>query len=174
MADTSDNELQLTPPEISAKALDVTNNLLPQKSRNMYEKLYVQFMDWRKSKSINSFSEDVLLVYFEELSPNMKSSTLCTHYSILKSTLNIKHQIDLSKYSKLNSLLKRKSEGYKGKIAKTFSPDELKTFINEAPDIKYLMIKVATIFGIMGACRRHELHQLKVDNEQFHENVILR
>lgn len=64
----------------------------------------------------------------------------------MKSTLNIKHQIDLSKYSKLNSLLKRKSEGYKGKIAKTFSPDELKTFINEAPDIKYLMIKVNSLY----------------------------
>lgn len=74
----------------------------------------------------------------------MKSSTLWTHYSILKSTLNIKHQIDLPKYSKLKSLLKRKSEGYKGKKSKVFSPDELKTFINEAPDIKYLMIKVST------------------------------
>ena len=77
MSDTnSDSDTELTPPEISAKALEVSNNLLPHKSRKMYEKFYRQFMDWRKTKSINSFSENVLLVYFEELSLSMKSSTL--------------------------------------------------------------------------------------------------
>ena len=50
MMDTSDSEIQLTPLEILAKALDVTNNSLPQ-----------------KSGCTNSFSENVLLVYFEEL-----------------------------------------------------------------------------------------------------------
>ncbi|PSN39688.1 hypothetical protein C0J52_22264 [Blattella germanica] len=73
MSDTnSDSDTELMPPEISVKALEVSNNLIPHKSRKMYEKFYRQFMDWRKTKSINSFSENVLLVYFEELSLSMK------------------------------------------------------------------------------------------------------
>ncbi|PSN55395.1 hypothetical protein C0J52_11067 [Blattella germanica] len=53
MSDTnSDSDTELTPPEISAKALEVSNNLLPHKSRKMYEKLYLQFMDWRNTKSL--------------------------------------------------------------------------------------------------------------------------
>ncbi|PSN54429.1 hypothetical protein C0J52_06665 [Blattella germanica] len=40
----SDSNTELTPPEISAKALEVSINLLPDKSRKMYEKFYRQFM----------------------------------------------------------------------------------------------------------------------------------
>lgn len=100
------------------------------------------FMTWRIKRNVNSFSENVLLVYFEEMSKTMKSPTLWTNYSVLKTTLNVKHGIDISQYKKLYSLLKQKSVGYNGKKAKVFSTDEIKTFIDEAPDNTHLLIKV--------------------------------
>ncbi|KAJ8940418.1 hypothetical protein NQ318_009347 [Aromia moschata] len=46
--------------------------------------------------------------------------------------------IDISKYKKLHTFLKRKSEGYIGKKSKTFSPEEIRTFVDEAPDNQFL------------------------------------
>ena len=145
MSESSDEDC-LTPPEILQEAMAITSNLLPQKSKKKYEKLYEQFMDWKVKQNITSFSENVMIVNFEQLSESNKASTLWVHYSILKTTLNIKHKLDISKYAKLYTLLKRKSEGYQPKKSKTFSPTEIKTFIDEAPDDKYLLLKVSIVF----------------------------
>ncbi|PSN38549.1 hypothetical protein C0J52_14813 [Blattella germanica] len=115
MFSTDDTEFSSTPPDIIEEASDVVNNLLPVKSEK---------------------------VYFEEMSKTMKFPTLWTNYSVLKTTLNVKHGIDISQYTKLYSLLKQKSVGYNGKKAKIFSTDEIKTFIDEAPDNTHLLIKV--------------------------------
>lgn len=145
MSENSDIEgIPSTPPHISEKAENAAKNLLPQKSKKVYEKLYQRFMDWRNTNNISTFSENVLIAYFQELMETMKSSSIWTHYSIIKSLININHNIDISKYKKLQALLKRKSEGYVGKKSKIFSPEQLKTFIDEAPDEIYLFIKVST------------------------------
>lgn len=94
----SDTSFDNTPPDISNAAKDISNQLLPEKSRKQYEKAYQDFMNWKISKSSTSFSEDVLLVYFQELSEKFKSSSLWTFYSMLKSTLSINHNVDISKY----------------------------------------------------------------------------
>ncbi|KAK5645176.1 hypothetical protein RI129_006476 [Pyrocoelia pectoralis] len=173
MSDKSNDEITSTPPDITEKAMVATNNLLPEKSRKIYEKFYNQFMEWRTKNNIASYSENVLIVYFEELSNKIKSPSLWTRYSIRKSTLNIKNQINIAQYPKLHALLKRKSEGYNGKKSKTFSPNEIKTFINEAPDSNYLLTKVVLIFGIMGACRRQEMHSLKFNDVSDLKTLIL-
>lgn len=142
MCDRESEIEYLTPPEFLERATRATSNL-PARSAKAYEKLYSQFMNWRDSNFITSFSEDVLNDYFNELiSKNLKSTTLCVHYSILKSTLLVKHNVDISKYSRLHTLLKRKSEGYEPKKSKTFTTKEIKQFIEEAPDDKYLLSKV--------------------------------
>ncbi|PSN56030.1 hypothetical protein C0J52_21359, partial [Blattella germanica] len=80
----------------------------------------------------------------------------------------------ISQYKKLYSLLKRKSVGYNGKKeAKVFSTDEIKTFTDEAPDNTHLLIKVVLILGVMGACRRQELHDLKFDDVQYLGSSLL-
>ncbi|KAK5641228.1 hypothetical protein RI129_009775 [Pyrocoelia pectoralis] len=133
----SDDEITSTPPDITEKAMVATNNLLPEKSRKIYEKFYNQFMEWRTKNNIASYSENVLIVYFEELSNKIKSPSLWTRYSILKSTLNIKNQINIAQYPKLHALLK------------------------------------LLIFGIMGACRRHEMHSLKFNDVSDLKTLIL-
>lgn len=144
MSSENDVEMCETPLDIRDAATTVADNLLPEKSRKQYEKSYKDFMDWKTVKKATSFSENVLLVYFQEISTKFKPCTLWTIYSMLKSTLNIKHEVDISKYCKLIAFLKRKSEGYTGKKSKTFLPEEIKKFLNEAPDKLYLMQKVSS------------------------------
>lgn len=137
----SDSEVY-TPPEIVETAKATSLNLLPDKSRKLYNTAYKTFMDWRSDKNASSFSENTLLAYFTELSKKYKSSTLWTQYSMLKSTLSINNSINIESYPKLRAFLKRKSEGYEAKKAKTFTADELNKFIQEAPDEIYLATKV--------------------------------
>ncbi|KAJ8949546.1 hypothetical protein NQ318_005108, partial [Aromia moschata] len=71
-----------------------------------------------KHNGVTSFSENVLIAYFQELAEKIKSSILWRHYSIIK-TVN------------------RKDIGI-GKKSKTFSPEEIRTFIDERPDNQFL------------------------------------
>lgn len=138
----SETEDQCTPPDIVEAAAATINNLLPEKSKGIYEQHYRQFMDWRKIKNINSFSENVLVAYFNEKSSLMKSSTLWKIYSMLRSTISVKHNVEISTYTKLKAFLKRKSDGFQPKKSKTLSAEEVRKFIDEAPDEIYLATKV--------------------------------
>src|SRR5699024_11669271 len=97
--------------------------------------------DLRANKT-TSFSEDTLLVYFKELSNKYKSSSLWTQYSMLKSTINIRKNINLESYAGLRAFLKRCSEGYQAKKSEVFSGEQIQQFINKAPNDKYLATKV--------------------------------
>ncbi|KAK5646365.1 hypothetical protein RI129_004829 [Pyrocoelia pectoralis] len=116
---------------------------------------------------------NVLVAYFEEKSKYLKSSTLWSVYSMLKSTLNIKENINIEKYTKLIALLKRKHDGYLPKKSKILEMTELEKFINEAPNEDYLMIKTALIFGLCGACRIQELRDIKTEDVIDRGDVIV-
>lgn len=115
------------------------NNLLPQISKNLYLKAYEEFMKW---KHINSalFDENVLLVYFEELSKTLKPPTLWCTWSKLKTTLNLKEGVNLDKYNILKSSLKNKSKGYKPKKSKILTLAQVNTFLELADDTIYFYL----------------------------------
>lgn len=140
----SDDEISIpgTPPELVEAVNTASLELLPKKSREKYENAYRRFMDYRMSKNTSSFSENVVMAYFLDLCLKMKSSTLWANYSMLKSTLALKHNVDISTYSKLRSLLKRQAQGYRAKKSKILTKEEIEKFIQEAPDKENLMIKV--------------------------------
>ena len=50
---------------------------------------------------------------------------------------------------------------------------DVENFILIAPDNIYLMIKVATIFGIAGACRREELIKITTDDLEDKGNILI-
>lgn len=76
------------------------------------------------------------------MSKDKKSSTLWGRYSMLKTMISLNENIEMKKFSKLISLLKTTKKGYQPKKVKVFTGQEIQQFLNEAPNIKYLAIKV--------------------------------
>lgn len=142
MSSDSDTDDLLTPEELKVTAQAVIEDLLPQKSRIRYNKAYADFLQWRSEKNAQSFSETVMLAYFNEMAIKYKPSTLWSLYSMLKSTILTRHDTNIANYMKLTAFLKRKSEGFKSKKSKVFTTKEVYSFLENAPDDRYLLLKV--------------------------------
>lgn len=138
--------LSCTPPEMRVVADKVKENLLPEKSRDIYMKAYVTFIDWCRANKVTVYTENVLLAYFQQYAIDKKASTLWAHYSMLKSTIRLKKNIDISKYYKLIAFLKRQNSHYIPKKSSVFTQEEITTFITKAPDASYIAIKVGKHF----------------------------
>lgn len=149
------------------------SELMPQKSRNIYMSQYERFMKWCSDKNVSKYTESVFLSYFYEESKRVTCSTLWSYYSMLKSTMAINKDVDISKFHKLTAFLKRKNDGYRPKKAKIFTREELELFFTSAPDNKFLLMKVIAILGIAGACRRDELVKMKLDDMQDIGSAII-
>ncbi|KAJ8976391.1 hypothetical protein NQ317_003941 [Molorchus minor] len=145
--------------EIVEAANIAISNLLPTKSRSLYDIAYNRFKKWCTEKNVQVYSENVLLAYFSENAKNYKSSTLWAQYSMVKSCLIIYDNIDISKFPKLIAFLKRTGEDIK---RKKLTKSEIDRFLSSADDKEFLMIKVGLILGITGACRTDELVNLTV------------
>ncbi|KAJ3649653.1 hypothetical protein Zmor_021381 [Zophobas morio] len=157
---TSENTGEDVPFDLSKAAAAATEELLPSKSKERYEKQFQIFEDWRRLKNVTSLTEDVFLAYFAEKSNSYKASSLWSTYSMLKAVLLLKENLDISKFCKVTAYLKRKSAGYQPKKSKCLSRDQIDKFLLEAPDKEFLLMKVALIFGVSGACRCDELSRI--------------
>ena len=69
-----------------------------------------------------------MLVYFADLAKTMKSSTLWSQYSMVKTSSNIKNGIDIETFSKLRAFLKKQAEGYKSKKSRVLTNDQIEDF----------------------------------------------
>ena len=148
MSSSSDEDMRFTPDSMKMEAEAAINNILPEISKERYLKTYNEFMKWRTEKRVKSLSETVFLTYFSELSKKLQPSSLWCIYSMLKATMSTKHDINIKNFSKLSSFLKRQSAGHKSKKSKVFTAQDVKTFINEAPDDIYLAMKVRKITNL--------------------------
>jgi integrase len=169
----SDNLEDNTPPEIGNLAKEVTLNLLPSKSRIKYEKTYELFKSWCSSKKVNNVTENVLIAYMSTRSKTLAPSTLWSIYSMLKTTLNVKENLDISRFNKLTAFLKQQNVGYKPKKSKILNKDEVKTFLLTAHDDVHLLHKVILIFGVAGACRRDELTKMQLNDVQDKDSIFI-
>lgn len=163
---------ELTPEEIIEEAKQATLELLPKKSREKYEREYNLFKNWCTEKKIPNITENVILAYISIHSKTLKSSTLWSKFSMLKATLAAKDNIDI-KYPKVIAFLKRQNSGYRAKKANTFSRSEMNTFISQAPDLVYLLMKVCLIIGVAGACRCDELIKLSIDDIDDKQSLLI-
>lgn len=132
--------------DIEESARLAIQSLLPVKSKEKYEKAYGHFEDWCKEKRVKVINEEILLAYFEQKSRVYKSSTLWSTYSMLRTTLAMKKNIDIKKFPSLIAFLKRKSIGHHSKKSSVLTKSEIEKFIKEADDATYLMMKVNMIF----------------------------
>ena len=110
----------LTPPEIVKQYENAKTMLLPPASKEKYDRVYQDFMEWRKRSSAESFSERTVLAFLSEKQKTVAPSTLWSISSMLKSTLNAYHNIDLMKYPSVVPFLKQNAVGYKPKKAMIF------------------------------------------------------
>ncbi|CAG5109262.1 Protein of unknown function [Cotesia congregata] len=116
------------------------------------------------SNRINLINEDVLLVYFKDLFKTLAPSTIWSRWSMLRTMISINQSIEIRNYSRLKTLIKNNAKSHRQKKSKVFSWNEIKKFIDEAPDNGYLIEKVVVIFGITGAMRGGEFPELRVQD----------
>lgn len=102
-----------------------------------------------------------------------KVSTLWCHYSMLKSTIQVNDNIDISQYKKVIALLKRQNDQYKPTKSNVLTMENILTFLKNADDKKFLFIKVVLIFGIHSACRKCELYNLTINDIETTESMAI-
>lgn len=131
-----------TPPDICEQADIASLDLLPKKSKALYETCYKTYTTWKNTLNIQSSSERVLLAYFNKLAQQYKPSTLWAQYSMLKTTIKLHEKLDIKPYYTLLAFIKRQSQGFQSKKSKVLTTEEINKFLTEAPDDKYLLTKV--------------------------------
>ncbi|KAJ8914499.1 hypothetical protein NQ315_002772, partial [Exocentrus adspersus] len=146
-----------TTDEIRSVAAAAKDSLLPSKSKHLYEETYNAYRKWCCNKKIKSTCEDSILAYFNSDLSRYKSSSLWSKYSMLRSTINLREGIDISKFPSVIPFLKRKGEGYKPKKSLILTREHIDEFLIKADTKEHLFNKVILIFGVAGACRRQEL-----------------
>ncbi|KAB0796478.1 hypothetical protein PPYR_10539, partial [Photinus pyralis] len=102
------------------------------------------FQEWCAQNNAFNISENVLITYFEMLRKKKSSPSLWSTYSMIKSCLNIKKDVGISKYAKLEAFVKRLSEGYVPKKSRMIENNDINQFIERADDKTYLAIKVSS------------------------------
>lgn len=179
------------PELVKKEALEAVNKVVPVKSKQLYEKEYVNFCEWRKRKDVRGVDETIILAYIHERSKNAKSSSLWAYYSQLKKMLSVKENIDISRYVKLtlfmnfelldnccrfhqvSAFLKQQSVGHRPKKSMVFTLKDMERFLDTASDDEYLLQKVVLIVGVFGGCRVGELVAMSVDDVDDRGNVIV-
>lgn len=145
--DSSSENARFLPEKIMESVAEATSELLPTKSKSKYMQEFQKFSNWCKEQNVDgSVTEDVLLAYFWEISKKYKGSTLWTIYSMLKATLIIEKNLNISKFGKLIAFIKRKAENQKPKKSKILNKQQIETFMLNAPNKSYLMTKVCIYF----------------------------
>lgn len=98
-----DEFYKCTPPELREAAEAATSDLLPEASKHLYNKFYDSFIVWKNEHKASKITENIVLPFFVELSKKYAPTSLQTKYSFLKSTLKLKHKVDIGKYELLTA-----------------------------------------------------------------------
>jgi hypothetical protein len=79
------------------EAQEVIQRVLPEKSKEHYEKEFSGFNKWREQRQVGVISEEVMLSYSLNINKKYTASSMWSKYSILKTTITIHKKI--SNYS---------------------------------------------------------------------------
>lgn len=142
--DDSYQEIKLNDSESDSDTEDVENSLLSKRSKELYGGRYDDFVKWRKTTQVETTNEKVLLDYFVHLSNKYKPNTLWTIFSMLKSMLLSKEDLNIESYQEVVKFLKGKQSSYKkrDKDEGVLKAQHIYGFLDNAPDDKYLAAKV--------------------------------
>lgn len=146
-----------TPMDLVEAAGEASKEILPSKSKARYEEVYNNYLKWKEGKNATSNSENVVLAYISEMAntPNKKNekskpSTLWARYSMLKATMKIFTNIDISTYHKVTAYLKWKGAGYEPKKANVFTETQIQNLLDSALDVvAWLDVKVNSVLSAL-------------------------
>lgn len=141
-----ENSLDIEPGELSNAEDSTIDLVIPEKSKSRYKQKYIQFVKWQQARKTNELTQEVVLDYFKELAITKTPSTLWSSYSMLRSMIKLKHNLNISQYTKLMAFLKDRGKGYVPEKAKVFTSEMIVKFLETAPDSKYLAMKVGKTF----------------------------
>ncbi|CAH0557987.1 unnamed protein product [Brassicogethes aeneus] len=161
------------PPDPDVSTFTSEKGTITEKSKALYERTYAVYKNWCAEKNYTHTTEEVLLDYFGKAAAKSKASTLWARFSMIKAMTNMRENIDIGQFSKLTAFLRGRNGTYEPKKAAVFSQEEITRFILEAPDAVYLSKKAVLVIGIAGACRRDELINLKFDDLDVRDDIII-
>ncbi|PSN43074.1 hypothetical protein C0J52_11447, partial [Blattella germanica] len=100
------------------------------------------------------------------------SSLWCT-YSKLKTILRVREKVDVSSFTNVVSFLKKMSVRHVPRKSNVLSRSQIDEFLLNAPDDVFLLINVVIAFGVFGAYRRQELHDLCFNDVKVEGSVLV-
>ena len=62
-------------------------NMLPKKSKHIYEKANNRFKNWCAEKGVNVSTEEVMVAYFSHRSEQVKPSSIWSEYSMIRAVI---------------------------------------------------------------------------------------
>lgn len=122
---------------------------IPVKSKAAYLAIYNYFIKWRRGSNLQDFSEDVFIAFIKHLEVTKKASTVLSKYSMLRTVVLARLNIDIKHYPALTAYLKELAKGITPKPSKFFSAEEINNFLEKAPNEQYLAIKVSAILSLV-------------------------
>lgn len=159
------NDSEMTPPDVKEEAVKARGNLIPRKTQERYLRAYQTFSTWMEEKNTKKIGESTLLAYFNEGLRSKAPTTMWSEYSLLKKTIYINDNIDISQFKSISELLKQHSRTHSKKKAKTFSTNEIDRYLEDAPNtLDYIQEKFALLLGICGGLRSEEFCHIRFEN----------
>lgn len=134
------------PYEIRKLVGQAKDEMLPQCSKDLYVKVYEDYVKWRDEKGMCFTNESSVLAYMKVLSGKYKPSTMWQRCSILKTMIAKEEGVNIYSYGTLIGFMRQKSNGYEPKKSRVFSTEQMKLFLGSAPDQIYLLDKVMVFF----------------------------
>lgn len=141
--DTTCEEVTDNPSKQTVQKVHNNENDVSNKTNEAYLRTYNNLEIWKKSNNMTGWSEDVLLMYFEDVKKLYSPITMNAIFTRLQLMMKKYHKINIDCYDKVMKFLKQNEQGYKAKKTSFFKANEIQKFIETAPDYIYLPQKVS-------------------------------
>ncbi|KAJ8675626.1 hypothetical protein QAD02_011412 [Eretmocerus hayati] len=135
----------------------------------------ISHKSWGSSRGTPHISEDSLLVYVRKLflDDGYVASFIKAQLSMTKACIEALDDVDIGSYVNVNSFMRTASKTHKPKKARILTAEQIHNFRNIAQDEEYFLIKVISIIGLIGCCRKSELVYLSMKYLTVSERSIL-
>ena len=110
------------------------------KTKSAQERAYTIYSQWKEKNGVTTSERSLLNYFFQFYREKYSPTTIGTHFAKLKRSVKKYECIDISRYFILYaSVIKLE---YQSKKSRVFTTEQLKKFLQEAPENRFLLHKV--------------------------------